>query len=247
MVTNPSTRPSFRHAFRQFLSKSDQAIGSGINVPLLRGIVGVLGLVLPVVLVVWGFFILHGWHFFGSLSQYYSERTRDAFVGILFAIGCVLFAYNGYSKMDGYFGKAACILAILVAVFPCTSTDWQSTIHLVSACLLFVVFALFSLVLFTKTKDSPQDFKGTIKSILLFGLSKQSLVMKSGKKRRNWIYRACGIIILACLLVIGLYYWLWQHTFLENTTFVLIMEWIMIWAFGFSWLVKSDIIPVLKD
>ena len=66
----------------------------------LRRIVGVLGIGLPIVVVIWGFFLLDGVEFLNSISDYYSIRTRDAFVGILFLVGWFLFAYRGYDDTD---------------------------------------------------------------------------------------------------------------------------------------------------
>jgi hypothetical protein len=235
--------------FTRILKTSDNAFNIGIDEPLLRGVIGVLGIVLPIVLVCWGYYLvpayLPGQHFLGSISAYYAVRTRDAFVGILFAIGCVLFAYKSYNKVDSYFGKATFICAILVAVFPCTSSDWQSTIHFIFAVCLFTIFAFFSLFLFTKSSAPPGGFWPNIKWFFKYQRPTSGDLDK--KNMRNRIYLGCGAAIIACLIIIGLYYLLWQHTFLENTTFVLIMEWIMVWSFGISWLVKSDIIPVLKD
>ena len=49
----------------------------------LRRIVGVLGVGLPFVVVIWGFALLGGLEFQSSISDYYHLRTRDAFVGSL--------------------------------------------------------------------------------------------------------------------------------------------------------------------
>jgi hypothetical protein len=231
------------------IKTSDKAFNIGIDEPLLRGIIGALGIILPIVLVCWGYFLvpayINGQHFLGSISAYYAVRTRDAFVGILFAIGCVLFAYKSYNKVDSYFGKATFICSILVAVFPCIGEDWQSKIHFVFAVSLFAIFAFFSLFLFTKSSAPPGRFWPNIKWFFKYKRPTSGDIAK--KRLRNRIYLGCGATILACLLITGLYYWLWQHNFSENTPFPLAMEWIMVWAFGISWLVKSDIIPVLKD
>jgi hypothetical protein len=252
MAKKPNIQPDLFHVIsRGIPNLFQQSVSIGINVPLLRGIIGVLGLALPIVLVVWGYFIIPkdipGQHFLGSLSAYYGERTRDAFVGILCTIGCVLFTYTGFSSIDKVLGKVAGILAILVAIFPCIYTDWQGTAHIVSAGSLFFVLALFSLVLFTKSIGSPKDFIGTTKSILHLGKPVRRYFVTKKKRVRNTIYRICGALMIACLITIGLYYWKWQDTFLADTTFVLVFEWIMVWAFGFSWLVKAEIIPVWSE
>ena len=62
----------------------------------LRRIMGILAVSLPIILMIWGFFI-HGFpRLENSISDYYSLRTRDALVGILVAISWFLITYPGY-------------------------------------------------------------------------------------------------------------------------------------------------------
>jgi hypothetical protein len=214
--------------------------GGGINVPLLRRIVGGLGMALPVILLVWGLFI-SGWPPLGSLSDYYSLRTRDAFVGVLFVIGWVLFAYKGYEKMDNVAGNLACAFAMGVALFPNSGNNWERTVHFSSAGCLFIVLAFFSIFLFTKSKDSPKGFWPTIKYVLHIGDSEnRGESITPEKKRRNKLYVACGLLMLAFLVMVGLYMQFGQDTSLANIRPVLILEWLMIWTFGVSWLVKGE-------
>jgi hypothetical protein len=205
---------------------------------------GVLGMALPIVLAVWGFFILHGWHLQNSLSDYYSLRTRDAFVGILFVIGWILFTYKGYEKMDSIFGKLACVFALGVALFPNTGCGWERIVHFSSASCMFLILAFFSLVLFTKSKGSPKGFKKTIYTIR-FGAPKKSISMTPQKKQRNTIYRVCGWVIVACIIVLVLYNVFLQDTAIKIINPVFWLESIMIWAFGISWFIKGD--TLLKD
>jgi hypothetical protein len=215
-----------------------------IDERMIRRIVGFLGMAMPVVLAVWGFFILNGWHLQGSLSDYYSLRTRDAFVGILFVIGWLLFAYKGYEKLDGIAGKFAWIFALGVALFPNSGAGWERIIHFTSATCLFVVLASFSLFLFTKTKKSPPGLKNTLTNFR-FGALPPDKSVTFRKKARNGVYIACGIIILACLLLLGLYMWLGQQTIIKEWNPTFWLETVMIWAFGVSWFVKGE--TILKD
>jgi hypothetical protein len=211
-----------------------------INVPVLRRIVGGLGIALPVILLVWGLF-LSGWPPLGSLSDYYSLRTRDAFVGILFVIGWVLFAYKGYEKMDNVAGNLACVFAMGVAIFPNSGHSWERIVHFSSAACLFLVLAFFSIFLFTKTEGSPKGFRPTVKYVLHIGVSEKPVgPMRKEKRRRNKIYITCGLLMLAFLILVGLYMLLGQDTALASIRPVLILEWLMIWTFGVSWLVKGE-------
>ncbi len=224
-------------AFQQFL-------GGGLNENILRAIVGFLGMALPVVLAVWGFFILQGWHLQNSLSDYYSLRTRDAFVGILFVIGWILFAYKGYEKMDGIAGKLACVFALGVALFPNSGSGWERIVHFTSASCMFLVLAFFSLVLFTKSGGSPKGFKKTM-SALRFNAPQKRLSMTSQKKTRNVIYKVCGWTIVGCIVLLLIYNVFLQDIFPKNTSIVFWLEIIMIWSFGFAWFVKGN--TLFKD
>ena len=217
--------------------------GGGINVPLLRRILGGLGAALPLILVVWGV-VLNG-AVEGSMSDYYTFRTRDAFVGILFVIGWVLFAYKGFQKADNVAGNLACVFALGVALFSNIDGGWISKVHFTCAGCLFVLFAFFSIFLFTKTDNAPKEFWPAVKWVFKGGALKKEDTVTEQKILRNKIYIACGIIILAMLLLLGLYMWLWQDTVVEKIKPVLILEWIMVWAFAASWLIKGEYI--LKD
>lgn len=210
----------------------------GINVRLLRRILGILGVALPVVLVVWGLFI-SGWPPQDSLSDYYSLRTRDAFVGILFVIGWILFAYKGYEKMDSIAGKLACVFAMGVALFPNSGAGWEKIVHFASAGCMFLLLAFFSLYLFTKTHESPPGLGPTMRSFHLRAAWRGEPV-KREKGKRNKVYIACGIAILACIALIGLYNLFWQDTAISAYKPVLVLESFMIWAFGFAWFVKGE-------
>jgi hypothetical protein len=65
----------------------------------------------------------------GSMSEYYHAThpatavagnglMRNEFVGILFAVGALLFAYQGYSRLEDYALDIAGILAWGIALFP---------------------------------------------------------------------------------------------------------------------------------
>ncbi|OGN98625.1 MAG: hypothetical protein A2Y89_05035 [Chloroflexi bacterium RBG_13_51_18] len=236
-------RPIFKQILVGVEKPVRQFLGSGLNVPLLRGIVGGLGIALPIVLLIWGFFI-SGWPPQDSLSDYYSLRTRDAFVGILFVIGWILFAYKGYEKMDKVAGKLAWLFALCVALFPNSGTSWERVVHFSSATCLFAVLAFFSLVLFTKSSASRTGFKETVSDFRISG-AKKVKSMSDEKKIRNKVYVICGWTIVACIILLALYLGLGQNTAISTIKPVLLLEWIMIWAFGFAWFVKGEII--LKD
>jgi len=212
----------------------------------LRRILGILGLALPVVLVLWGF-ALYGWslELQDSISDYYSLRTRDAFVGILFVIGLFLCAYRGYERRDDVAGYLACVFALGVAFFPNSGESWERIVHFSIG--LFLVLSFFSLILFTKTKEGESPWWSRILSAFRFGPAKLGDTRTRQKVWRNRVYVACGLAMLAFMVLIGLYYWLWEDTAVSNIKPVFWLESLMIWAFGISWLVKGDWLWLLKD
>ncbi|HWC74167.1 MAG TPA: hypothetical protein VG454_09545 [Gemmatimonadales bacterium] len=187
----------------------------------LRKVVGVLGMALPVVVAVWGL-VLEG-RLLPTVSDYYSLRTRDAFVGILFTIAWFLFTYHGYERQDDIAGNCACVLALAVALFPNRGTPFEATVHYLSATGLFLVLAYFALFLFTKSGP----------------------VQTHAKLLRNRVYRVCGVVMLVCIALIAFYQLALSHTSLAALRPVFWLETTALWAFGFSWFVKGE--AILKD
>lgn len=186
----------------------------------LRRVVGVLGVALPLVLALWGFVLVGGIAIQPSISDYYGLRTRDALVGILFAVGWFLFTYRGYERKDDIAGNLACLFALGVALFPNSGAPWERVVHFASATALFLALSYFALFLFTKSGGSPTPMK----------------------LARNRVYRTCGVIMLACIAAIGLYTALLQDTSLAALKPVFWLESAALWAFGVSWFVKGETI-----
>lgn len=207
----------------------------------LRRAMGVLGIALPFVLMFWGF-ALSG-ELQGSISAYYGLRTRDAFVGTLFVIGLFLCMYRGYERRDDRAGNLACVFALGVAFFPHDAEGWQSTMHFVCAGGLFLMLSIFSLILFTKTKSPgcPKWWR-RILFAFHFGDATTGDSRNPRKRMRNRIYVFCGLVILACIVLI----WPFSLLFPEGSALFWI-ESVMIWAFGISWFVKGNWLRWLKD
>ena len=200
------------------MTASDGDDSSVVSYLTLRRVVGALGVALPVVVALWGLVLCHCGALQPSISDYYSLRTRDAFVGILFTIGWFLFTYRGYDRKDDIAGNLACLFALGVALFPNSGSSLEQVIHFGSAFALFLVLAYFSLFLFTKSGGNPTPEKRT----------------------RNRVYKTCGVIMLACIALIGLYYWLLKDTVIASAKPVFWLEALALWAFGFSWFVKGE-------
>jgi hypothetical protein len=189
----------------------------------LRRVVGLLGVALPVVVAAWGCYLQHRLEILPSISDYYALRTRDALVGILFTIAWFLFTYHGYDRRDNIAGNAACVFALGVALFPNAGPTASPAIHFTSAAGRFLVLAYFSLFLFTKTGGTPTP---------------QKLI-------RNRIYRGCGIIIVASILLLALLHVAGRDLPVRRVAPVFVLETLALWAFGVSWFVKGE--TVFKD
>lgn len=179
----------------------------------LRRIVGLLGIVLPVVLIIEGLLLFH--HLQPSISDYYSFRTRDVFVGILVTIGWFFYAYKGYDTTDAILGKISCVAALNVAFFPNAGTPVEHSIHLISALVLFTMLAVYAFR-FRKTSGTPTP---------------QKLV-------RNRVYLASGYTIIGSVL--GVVWSATHATIADPLRLMLICETLALWAFGFAWFVKGN-------
>ena len=205
-----------------------------------RRFIALVGFALPVVIVLSGF--INFGSVLDSLSDYFDVRSREVFVVMLLIVAWCLFKYNGYDFIDNLVGKLAGLCALGVLFFPNNAGGWQSVLHFVSATGLFLVFAFICLFLFTKTKDSPpNNLWHTIKSFR-FGIIRSNEPGMEFKKKRNKVYVACGVALLVNMLITVLYNLFWQDTGISVIKPVLVLEWLMIWTFAFSWLVKGQII-----
>lgn len=189
----------------------------------LRRVVGVLGILLPVVLIVGTWVFTLQLEFRSSISAYYDSNMGPAFSGILFVVGWFLFAYKGYDHRDDRAGDSAWACAMGVAMFPheSASHSWVPWVHYISAALLFLVLAYFSYFLFTEIDANRK--------------------VTDEKRFRNKIYRACGVAIVTFVALIGLYKLFGlDETGLAAMKPVLLLESFVLWAFGFSWFVKGE-------
>jgi hypothetical protein len=80
-----------------------------------------------------------------------------------------------------------------------------------------------------------------------FGTPKPGDSRTPQKRWRNRIYVICGAGMIACMVLTGLYFAFWQDTAMSDYQPVFWFEALMIWLFGISWLVKSELRWLLKD
>jgi len=200
---------------------------------LQRSLVGVLAVLLPPVLLLVNWGLGHG--FQPSLSGYYYTPVRDVFIGTLCAIGVFLISYYGYDRADRIITDCAGLGALLVAFFPTTPggrpTARQVIVgdfHLGFACATFVLLAVMAFR-FAKREPTPPRLALWQRLKYAFGFTGPG-----DSARPQWatvVYRASGCVILVCLSLA------WP---LSTVTYSLVvLETIILLAFGLSWFVKG--------
>jgi hypothetical protein len=204
----------------------------------IRILIGAVGIILPFACVVGGILFRHT-PAQPTISAYYHTNMRDYLVGSLFAVSVFLICYKGYEKIDNYVTNVIGAAGFGVAIFPCLAEkgsklpvgifqlppDVSNAIHLCCAAVFFVLLAVNSIFIFTlrdPKKKSDKQFK----------------------RYRNAIYLSCGVVILACIALLG-FFSVILYGRMGQTLIGIILETIMLIAFSVSWLVKGG--TILKD
>ncbi len=231
----------------------------------MRKVIGWLGMLLPFVLLFGNYIINHinilnnKWFvvinndciksysavgsFKSSISHYYYTTMGEIFTGVLSAVALFMFCYKGHAKRekerglsDSFVTNAAAAFAFGVVIFPtstaenCCITDnirsfmsSQNTgyIHFTFAALFFIALSYMCLVNFRRSGE----------------------INVTGKDSRRTIYLICGLVMLACLLIIFVYaMWLEPPSNCSAKHHVVfIFETIALIAFGISWLTKGEV------
>jgi hypothetical protein len=199
-----------------------------INTMKLRKILGWLGMLLPwLVAALYMIFEVHAIQLPHSISAtYYVSSCVTPFMIILGAAGILLVCYDGYDKQDAIICTLAGIFGLCICVFPCSNdidphqlvgtfqlpaviSGW---IHNITAVIFFGLLAYNSFFLFTKSSGN----------------------MTAEKRKRNIIFKVCGIgmissfVLLIPLLLLKVSFAIW------------LVEAIALMFFGISWLTKAQ-------
>ena len=212
---------------------------------MLRKLIGILGILMPALLFIVLLIDAHYTKPLYSISHYYYTRACGIFVIIVSLLAIFLLIYKGKEVIDFYFSSIAGLFALCLLMFPTDNiTDvydpkhiivvtvlkespLRTHFHYISAAIFLSCLAYMSLFLFTKS-DKSATARG------------------KAKRRRNRIFRCCGVIMILAILVISANFmgWISDDVFTEyHLTFW--METVAIESFGVSWLVKAQVI--LKD
>jgi hypothetical protein len=208
----------------------------------IRKTIGVLGLLLPFLLVIVQEEVL------ASISHYYYGKSSVIFTSVLTAFGLFLISYRGYRKdpvrdklSDNLLTNTGGIAALLVVAFPtsCSGSNSElvesmvysgsyplfghndivcNTIHLLSAGLFLFIMGWMSVFRFTRSN-------------------------KTENRKENKLYRVAGYVVWASVLMSGLEF---LFDFKVSDYDVFVLETTSVVSFGVSWLVKGKILQDLS-
>ena len=156
-----------------------------------------------------------------SMSAYYHSGNgamRDVFVGVLCAVGIVLFLYKGFTHLENHALNLAGLFLVAVAMFPteldAAGAERSVSVHGTSAVLFFLCIAYVCLfraedtVAEIRNERRQRWYRGTYKSMgvlmIVFPLSAVllSLLLQPRSEGRATIFFA----EMAAVLVFGAYW-----------------------------------------
>lgn len=201
-----------------------------VNTKQLRCTIGVLGMLLPIIVVILS--LAYGFKFPSSISAtYFRDTCITPFMIILGSAGMLLFCYRGYDVIDNILNTLAGAMAWGICLFPCGATSapvagtfrlptaTSNTIHMICALGFFGILAYNSLFQFTKGSENPTP----------------------EKLKRNVVFRLCGIGMIASFILLPLT----TYGIISVPYVVWVIEAIALFFFGISWITKANCIPFL--
>jgi peptidoglycan/LPS O-acetylase OafA/YrhL len=184
-----------------------------------------------------------------SISAYYHTNVRFLFVTVLVLLAVLLFAYPGYDEDDDFAGHLAGAFAFGVVIFPTnadgTPMDFRAWAHIGCAAVMFLLLAVFCLVLFRRT---DADRKPRARSALAGARGflkppKSKPAAGTRKATRNKLFVFCGIVIVASVVAMVGFLLVNRNAPLRNgSDFVWWCETAALFAFGVAWMAKGDML-----
>lgn len=210
----------------------------------IRKLIGILGLLLPFLIVIFY------WGFLPSISLFYYTRSAVFFIAILAAFGLLLISYKGYGPKENekglsdnlvsHVGGFAILIVVLVPT-ACLDTAFNvcnvcisgkyclfghdikgiNYLHLISAGIFFFFMGYMSVINFTRGSD----------------------------KKYHFMYKLCGYTIWSSLLILVIEFIIREfHRKGYITVYdVFILETVMVVAFAISWLLKGRTIEYIIE
>lgn len=217
------------------------------NQDSLRIIIGLLGILLPVIL--WAGLLYFGHHAkpLASISHYYYTRVNSAFTSTLVLLSIALLIYKGGKPIDFWLSATAGTFALCVVFFPtsnlaaqCNDKDFlysiayidpkdlYTTFHFISAGIFLFCLALISYFRFPKDDSSQEE----------------------PSRLDQFMYKASAIVMgiaMATILLGNFGTLLPREWFDYPNSGTFWGETVAVWAFGYSWLLKAGFFAKLSD
>ncbi len=220
----------------------------------LRKLLGLLGMVLPLIMM--GGTVCMHCHLQGSISAYYYSPMRDWFVGILWAMGVFFVSYTGYKEdphiklTENLLTNLAGFLAVLIALLPTMGDAAVSQSCTTHSCPIPSFANVFG-----KNLDCQNTWvyaAHLISALLFFIVLAYMLCFKfvnildpSNRQKEIKFYRAMGIVMfvsIGVMLANAIADECFKERYpLHNTAVLFFLETIALWAFGLAWLIKGKI------
>ncbi|WP_304233162.1 hypothetical protein [Jiulongibacter sediminis] len=200
----------------------------------LKLLIGVLGMMLPLILAFLQWAYTKEFKILESISHYYYTRYSSILVLVVGLLGFTLLVNKGEREAEFWLSSVSGISAILLLLFPTDSL--QSVCNDISASEFVTVLP----------KDEPREFfHYFVSGLFLLGLSFISIFIfpqrsfsspQRQKSKFELLYRILGIFMLLPIIFIILFNGKDFYT-ANNLTFW--MEVVAIELFGVSWIIKA--------
>ena len=204
-----------------------------VNTKRLRCILGWLGMLLPLIVLALSLIFGHGIP--DSISaSYYLDSCITPFMIILGASGLFLICYNGYDRHDDIICTFAGIFALGICLFSSKIEHLISRWPELEGLTHVGTFQIIPSVSGMLHNICAIGFFALLAYNSIFLFTKSSGTMTENKKKRNIIFRVCGIgmaVSLIAIIPVNIFN-IWGGTWL--------VEAVALGFFGISWLTKAD-------
>ncbi len=215
------------------------------NQRTLRSLVGILGMLLPLLLYLILFVDSGHADPLDSISHYYYTRANSVFIITVSLMAIFLLIYKGEEPVDFYLSSVAGICALLLVMFPTSNitevrkdpekiycvtilqaSPGREIFHYIAAGIFLSALAVMSIWVFTRP--------GPVKTV--------------GKRQRNRIYKVCGVLMVVALLIILQSRWslIIPAEIYDRNHLTFWMESAAVILFGISWMVKGKFFGVYR-
>jgi hypothetical protein len=190
-----------------------------------------------------------------SISASYHTEAHDIFVGSLFVIATVFFAYNGHGSIwELVISKLGALAAACAAIYPTAcdtcSSDIKSQVHGIAAFILFASIVYFCFGPFSKAAKEKMDkaLKALEEAKQKAEAGKQKAAQKATNEARERlvVYWICGSVSAICMLIIAAANFMLPVETSRALQITYRGEYVAMWAFGIAWLVAGKIITWVR-